>query len=409
VGKLRLNKKQAVFIGISLIVVIAIIMGITYSKKVKDSEIKEINEFVSTYKDEVENYILEEYEEEYNNLVDDIDTHLKDKDLDKAKNDRSSLEDLKDEVVSKNKDMFNEKNEEINNIDIAGLGDDKKQEINKEKDEIGNLYDENKYKIAIEKIGKLKEYITSNIEELKKQKEDEKKKQEEEEKKKNSEKQEEEHKEQTVKNSPDKDNSNTGGSYVSKLKVAQETNQLVIVKGQGGSDAIVEFHVKDGNGVWTQVFSTSAYVGQAGITYSKRESDRKTPAGVYSFGTGFGVAGNPGTNISYRQLTNNDYWVDDSNSKYYNSWVRGDTPNRDWNSAEHMIDHPNPYKYGIVINYNTYNTIPGNGSAIFLHCKTQPTPGCVAIPENYMVSLLRQINSSARIVISPNEDSIYNF
>lgn len=418
-GNLKFNKKQVVAIGVSLVVAMSIFVGITKFKMAKASEIEEINEFVDSYKDESQNYLLDEYEVDYNNLIDDIEKELAEKNLNKAKNDRSSLEDLRDKIISKNVDIFNGKNNEINNVDISSLQDDKKQEINSLKENISNLYNENNYKSAIEEVDKLKSYICNKLDEVKKQKEEEeKKKQEDEQKKKQEEEKLKQEKEKTTNNmtteneSPSSKTSNNPvnlGSYVSKLKVAQESNQLVIVKGQGGSDAIVEFHIKDGNGVWKQIFSTSAYVGQAGISYNKHESDRKTPAGVFSFGIAFGLAGNPGTNVSYRLVTNNDYWVDDVNSKYYNKWVSGNTLDKDWGSAEHMIDYPDAYRYGIVINYNTFGTVKGKGSAIFLHCKTRPTPGCVAIPENYMISLLKQINSTARIVIAPSEDEIYNF
>lgn len=70
-----------------------------------------------------------------------------------------------------------------------------------------------------------------------------------------------------------------------------------------------------------QTFRVNGKVGYNGISYNSREGDGKTPAGVYSFGIGFGIAGNPGSNIGYRQVTANDYWVDDVNSPYYNKWV----------------------------------------------------------------------------------------
>ena len=110
-------------------------------------------------------------------------------------------------------------------------------------------------------------------------------------------------------------------SFVSSLKVAKQTDQIVAVVGNGGYKATISLHTKNSDGTWKQNLSVNGSVGKNGITNAKKEGDGKTPSGVYSFGTGFGVANNPGTKISYRKITNNDYWVDDSNSKYYNKWV----------------------------------------------------------------------------------------
>ena len=44
--------------------------------------------------------------------------------------------------------------------------------------------------------------------------------------------------------------------------------------------------------------------------------------------------------------------------------------------------------------------IPGNGSAIFLHCSVQkPTAGCVAIEKEKMLEILKNIKENALISI----------
>lgn len=39
------------------------------------------------------------------------------------------------------------------------------------------------------------------------------------------------------------------------------------------------------------------------------------------------------------------------------------------------------------------------GSAIFLHCSSGATSGCIAIPENYMISVLQNLTVNAKIII----------
>lgn len=87
-------------------------------------------------------------------------------------------------------------------------------------------------------------------------------------------------------------------------------------------------------------------------------------------------------------MTEHTYWVDDPESKYYNQRVEG-VENKDWNSAEHMIDYYSAYHYGFVIEFNTTNIIAGKGSAIFFHCSQSPTAGCVGVSENSLLVYLQ--------------------
>ncbi len=102
--------------------------------------------------------------------------------------------------------------------------------------------------------------------------------------------------------------------------------------------------------------------------------------------------------MEYRLINNNCYWVDDSQSQYYNQWV--ESKEKNWNSAKHLIDYPKSYHYGIVINYNTNPIIPNAGSAIFLHCMTSTyTASCVAIPENDMIYVFNWLDKENNPII----------
>lgn len=424
--QLRKFKKQiAIFVVFAVIISGAII---TQNKSTVNAQINELNDFKNSYEEEMNKLKLEDFNEEYDTYMDWLNESIANNYVHEGTRVKGLLEELKDKVIDNNEELYNSKYEEINSLDINELEEEIKNDINSKRDAIEESRSSNNYKDAIEALDSLKEDISNSLLDMQKKKEEEAAKQREEQAKLEEEKKNESTDVEAENNDDSsakgskhsssdegsKSNgqgaqSTTAGSYVKNLKVASRTNQLVIVKGQGGSSATVEFHKKSSNGVWTEVFSTSGYVGQNGITYNKREGDRKTPAGVYGFGTGFGVAQNPGANISYRVINNDDCWVDDSNSSHYNTWCSMRAPDKDWNSAEHMINFTDAYRYGIVIEYNTYDRVPGKGSGIFLHCKTSPTPGCVAIDSNYMVTLLQQINSNALIVIAPSEGELYNY
>lgn len=111
-----------------------------------------------------------------------------------------------------------------------------------------------------------------------------------------------------------------------------------------------------------KIFETKAFLGKNGITSNKIEGDGKTPKGIFSLGMAFGIHSkedidlNP--KIKYIQINENLYWVDDIYSKYYNQLVDISKVNKDWKSAEHLIEYPKQYEYAIEIKTNPKN-IPG--------------------------------------------------
>lgn len=144
-----------------------------------------------------------------------------------------------------------------------------------------------------------------------------------------------------------------------------------------------------------------AMVGRHGIALlnEKKEGDGRTPSGVYPIGTAFGYAPSFDTKLAYRQVTENDFWIDDVDSPQYNQWVTG-KPRA--SSFEKMRRPDHLYKYGAVIEYNTDPIIPGNGSAIFLHiwrAPGKPTSGCVALAPGSLKLLLRWLDASHQPVI----------
>ena len=152
---------------------------------------------------------------------------------------------------------------------------------------------------------------------------------------------------------------------------------------------------------WHCVYTTSGVVGRNGVSDKSMEGDYCTPKGAFSLGFAFGSEQMNGLDIEYRQYNENCYWVDDPYSPLYNQWV--ESTDITWNSAEHLSDYPQAYRYGVVINYNMSPVVPGKGSAIFLHCMTGSyTAGCVAVPESDMLYILNWLDSSKKPVIRIN-------
>lgn len=160
-----------------------------------------------------------------------------------------------------------------------------------------------------------------------------------------------------------------------------------------GSSAEIRCLEKTGRGAWRRVKRLGVmrgYVGKNGVTSCKFEGDGKTPAGLFRLGTAFGVREKPETRMSYRPVTKDSFWIDDSRAPDYNRWA--EAPGGLRYGAEHLIEYPDEYAYGVVIEYNTDPVIPGRGSAVFLHCGNKPTSGCVAVGEADLLKILQWLD-----------------
>lgn len=208
-------------------------------------------------------------------------------------------------------------------------------------------------------------------------------------------------------------NSNSGGgNVVDQMKNLGNSRQVILIttKGYNTYQGQVRTFEKDSNGKWHQKLSATAYIGKNGFADNKVEGDLKSPTGKYSIGHAFGYAGDPGTKLSFKHATSNDVWVDDSNSKYYNTWQSNDKGDKDWNSAESMTHEL--YKYGFVINYNTAQT-PNKGSAIFMHVARPGsgyTTGCTATNQSDLLTIMRWIDPGKNpVIIQTPESGLSNY
>lgn len=139
---------------------------------------------------------------------------------------------------------------------------------------------------------------------------------------------------------------------------------------------------------------TKAYIGKNGVTDNKVEGDGKTPIGDFDLGIVLSM-----NDSNYKLITENMYFVDDINSKYYNTLVDINNISKDFNSAEHLIDFKKQYEYLVEIKSNP-NNIPNKGSCIFLHCKNlDKTEGCVSVEKDILKEIIKHINKNTKIVI----------
>ena len=190
-------------------------------------------------------------------------------------------------------------------------------------------------------------------------------------------------------------------NYLSIMSTAKKTNQIIMVIGHN----LMLF--SKANGRWTKDVSSYCGYGQNGfkLANERREGDKTTPIGSFTLPLAFGPGKNPGTSMTYRQITKNSYWSGDYDT--YNTWVESSyrVP------GEHLIDYVE-YKYAMAIGFNMNPTVYKRGSAIFLHCKSADrwyTSGCVSVPEDVMLTLMKKTKNGAYMVIVPERTKLRNY
>jgi D-alanyl-D-alanine dipeptidase len=201
------------------------------------------------------------------------------------------------------------------------------------------------------------------------------------------------------------------------------SRQMILVLAETWDSFRVRLYRCEKNfGTWRAVQCFPAVCGQKGMAWglgvypadplqqqqpSKKEGDRKTPAGVFTLGACRGYASKFATNqrLSYQPLTVTTQGVDDPKSRYYNKIVDRAklTPGQtaDWDSYEVMRRDDTLYKWLVAINHNPAN-LPGYGSLIFMHPwagSHTGTAGCTALSEPDLLELLRWLDPAREPVL----------
>jgi|GEM_PF-5482240 len=144
--------------------------------------------------------------------------------------------------------------------------------------------------------------------------------------------------------------------------------RLCLERAYDGAAALV---LRQGN---EELFHASVTIGSNGISYSKQEGDRCTPAGTFHLL--YYISDNDlGLLMPCRLIPQNgDTWICNPDSKFYNTLqFASDMSDADLKGAESMTKKfaDGKSEYCLVFDYNgdgitTYSATPGAGSAIFI-------------------------------------------
>jgi L,D-peptidoglycan transpeptidase YkuD (ErfK/YbiS/YcfS/YnhG family) len=142
-------------------------------------------------------------------------------------------------------------------------------------------------------------------------------------------------------------------------------------------------------------------IGRSGIARVKREGDGATPAGSFPVRRVLYRAdrmARPAGVLPVAALTGHDGWCDDPADPRYNQAVRLPYPAR----CEALWRADSVYDLIGVIGFNDEPTMPGGGSAIFLHIARPdyaPTEGCVAFSPANLLAILAAWRPEDRVTV----------
>tara|TARA_B100000886_G_scaffold325217_1_gene270581 strand:- start:599 stop:1093 length:495 start_codon:yes stop_codon:yes gene_type:complete len=143
-------------------------------------------------------------------------------------------------------------------------------------------------------------------------------------------------------------------------------------------------------------------VGKKGLTFNKKEGDKKTPKGLFEIDKLYfrkDRIKKVNTKIKSIPIRKSIGWCDDiTNARKYNRPIKVSKKIK----YEKMYRKDTSYDLVIPLKYNFLKPKLGKGSAIFLHLTKhyKATAGCIAISKNDFLILLRLINKKTKIKIS---------
>ena len=142
--------------------------------------------------------------------------------------------------------------------------------------------------------------------------------------------------------------------------------------------------------------------GGVGSKRTKREGDKRSPAGVFSLGKAYGYdpIWSARTKLDYVTVTPADLFIEDTSSEFYNHQIRLDHPAASaWELSQQMEQTDPAHRLEVVVDHNTPRPIRGAGSAILLHIWRQNgkkfTTGCTAMADTDMESIVRWLDPGA--------------
>jgi L,D-peptidoglycan transpeptidase YkuD (ErfK/YbiS/YcfS/YnhG family) len=139
--------------------------------------------------------------------------------------------------------------------------------------------------------------------------------------------------------------------------------------------------------------------GRGGVTRHKREGDGATPTGTHRVVGCLYRPDRMARPVDWAlPIGPGDLWSDDPKAKDYNKMVRAPYPF----SHERLRRADPMYDLVLILDWNWPVSMPGEGSAIFIHRWRRPgapTAGCLALSAPDLLLLARSLRPADRILV----------
>ena len=148
-------------------------------------------------------------------------------------------------------------------------------------------------------------------------------------------------------------------------------------------------------------FSFKCCIGKNGLSFIKKEGDKKTPKGIFKIENLYyrkDRLDRPLTSLKCIEIKNNMGWCDDIYyPKKYNKLIKTNIQIK----HEKLKRKDHKYNLLIPIRYNFERPRVGLGSCIFIHLTKdyKPTAGCIGLKEKDFLIMLKIINKNTKIKI----------
>ena len=159
--------------------------------------------------------------------------------------------------------------------------------------------------------------------------------------------------------------------------------------------------LKNKHTLQVDVFSFKCCIGKNGLSFAKKEGDKKTPKGIFKIENLYyrrDRVEKPITNLKCVEIRNNMGWCNDIHyPKKYNKLIETSTKIK----HEKLKRKDHKYNLLIPIKYNFGKPLIGIGSCIFIHLTNdyKPTTGCIGIKEKDFLIMLKLIDKNTKIKI----------
>lgn len=144
-------------------------------------------------------------------------------------------------------------------------------------------------------------------------------------------------------------------------------------------------------------------LGRTGPSLTKREGDGHSPVGRFRILKVLfrpDRMPRPRTRLPVAPIAPDDGWSDDPAARDYNRPVTLPYAG----SHERMWREDHLYDLVLILDHNTHPSVPGRGSAVFVHLARDgfaPTEGCVALRRGELMRLVSRLSPKAVLNILP--------